>query len=341
MKILFAIQGTGNGHISRAREIIPFLRQYGELDLLVSGTQADVNLPWPVKYKLHGLSFTFGKRGGVDIWDSFRALRTRQIIRDIRKLPVHEYDLVINDFEPISAWACRLRKKPCIALSHQAAFLSAQTPRPAKGNFFAELVLKHYAPSTSAIGFHFEPYDHFIHTPVIRREIRELHSEDLGHITVYLPAYDDTFLVNYFEKVKNVRWEVFTKHSKQTYEKGHIRVMPIQNEAYTKSLATCHGLITGGGFEAPTEAIYLGKKVMVIPMINQYEQHCNALGAKKAGCTVIGEINGNFLNQLQSWIDYGKAVHIDYPDETAQIVAQLMRDHAVTSLTNPVQAETR
>ena len=39
MKILFAIQGTGNGHISRAREIVPLLQQYGEVDLLVSGTE--------------------------------------------------------------------------------------------------------------------------------------------------------------------------------------------------------------------------------------------------------------------------------------------------------------
>ncbi len=67
MKILYAIQGTGNGHLSRAREIIPILQRKGQLDLLISGTQADVELPYPVKYRFKGLCFIFGKKGGVDV----------------------------------------------------------------------------------------------------------------------------------------------------------------------------------------------------------------------------------------------------------------------------------
>ena len=39
MKILYAIQGTGNGHLSRARDIIPILQKKGDVDILVSGTQ--------------------------------------------------------------------------------------------------------------------------------------------------------------------------------------------------------------------------------------------------------------------------------------------------------------
>ena len=62
MKILYAIQGTGNGHISRARDIIPILEKKGTLDILVSGTQADVDVGYPVKYKLKGMSFIFGKK---------------------------------------------------------------------------------------------------------------------------------------------------------------------------------------------------------------------------------------------------------------------------------------
>lgn len=323
MKILFAIQGTGNGHISRAREIIPYLKQHGEVDILVSGTQSDVQLPYELKYKLHGLSFTFGKNGGIDIWDSFKTLNTPKIFSDIRNLPVEKYDIVINDFEPISAWACKFKKKPCIALSHQASFLSQKTPRPSKKNAFAEAIFRNYAPATPGIGFHFEAYDDFIHTPVIRSQIRNLEPSNKGHVTVYLPAYDDAYLVKYFEKVKDVQWEVFSKHSKEAYTQGHIKVSPINNEEYNRSLASCIGLITGGGFEAPTEAIFLNKKVMVIPMIGQYEQHCNALGAKKAGCTVVTEVNGNFLNQLNSWLEYGKAIHIDYPNETEKLIADI------------------
>ena len=51
MKILYAIQGTGNGHISRARDIIPLLQKEHDVDILISGSQTDVELPFYIKYK--------------------------------------------------------------------------------------------------------------------------------------------------------------------------------------------------------------------------------------------------------------------------------------------------
>jgi UDP-N-acetylglucosamine:LPS N-acetylglucosamine transferase len=72
MKILYAIQGTGNGHISRARDIIPILQKKGDLDILISGIQADVSLPYEVKYKFKGLSFIFGKNGGIDLLNTYK-----------------------------------------------------------------------------------------------------------------------------------------------------------------------------------------------------------------------------------------------------------------------------
>lgn len=61
MRILYAIQGTGNGHVCRAEDIVPLLMKKGEVDVLISGTQADVQLPFPIKYRFEGLSFIFGK----------------------------------------------------------------------------------------------------------------------------------------------------------------------------------------------------------------------------------------------------------------------------------------
>ena len=134
MKILYAIQGTGNGHLSRARDIIPILQKDHEVDILISGTQADIELPFPVKYKFKGLSFIFGKNGGVDILETYKKSNLRVFILEINCLPVQIYDLVINDFEPVSAWACFQKNKKCISLSHQAAVLNknalSQNNRP-------------------------------------------------------------------------------------------------------------------------------------------------------------------------------------------------------------------
>jgi len=110
MKVLYAIQGTGNGHVSRARDVIPVLKSKNiDLDILLSGVQSDVDLPHPIKYKLKGLSFLFGKKGGVDLWGSFIKADVKGLFKEIKNFPIQDYDLVINDFEPITAWAAKLK----------------------------------------------------------------------------------------------------------------------------------------------------------------------------------------------------------------------------------------
>lgn len=327
MKILYAIQGTGNGHVSRAREIVPLLQQYGHLDLLISGTQADVSLSQNLKYKLHGFSFIFGKKGGVDYWKTYKTMNLWQLLRDIRSLPLKQYDLIVNDFEPVSAWACKLQKLESVSLSHQCAFISPKTPRPKKWNY-AEWLFKYYAPATQHVGFHFEKYADFIHTPVIRSEIRNMETQNLGHFTVYLPAYHDQFLLQYFRQIKEVSWQIFSKHTQKEYTEGNIIVKPIQNEAFNYSLATGAGLLTGGGFEGPAEALFMGKKVMMIPMKGQYEQQCNAISAGRLGVPVLQKIDDSFTSKVKQWIGSDQQIKVDFPDETAQIIANTVSRYA-------------
>jgi len=327
MKILYAIQGTGNGHISRAREIVPLLQQYGELDLLVSGTEAEVSLAQPVKYRFHGFSFVFGSNGGVDNWATYKLMNLPRLLKDIRSLPLKQYDLVINDFEPVSAWACKVQKIPSVSLSHQCSFLSPKTPRSTKRSW-AEWLFKYYSPTTHHVGFHFERYDDFIHTPVIRSEIRNLTTSNAGHYSVYLPAYDDKLLIRHLNKTRNVQWHIFSKREKTPYEQENVQVFPVNNEAFNTSLASCEGLLTGGGFEGPAEALFLQKKVMMIPMKGQYEQQCNALAASRLGVPVVNEIDDQFVFHLNNWISSDKKTTIDFPDETASIVDGLVKRYA-------------
>jgi uncharacterized protein (TIGR00661 family) len=327
MKILYAIQGTGNGHISRAREIVPLLQQHGEVDLLVSGTEAEVSLSQPLKYRFHGFSFVFGTNGGVDKWATYKIMDLPQLWRDMQSLPLKQYDLVINDFEPVSAWACKMQKIPAVSLSHQCSFVSPKTPRLDKWNY-AEWLFKYYSPTKYHIGFHFERYDDFIHTPVIRSEIRNLTTANNGHYTVYLPAYDDKILVKYLSQSADVPWQIFSKRQKTPYQSGNVQVLPVNNEAFNHSLANCEGLLTGGGFEGPAEALFLQKKLMMIPMHGQFEQQCNALAASKMGVPVIYGIDDNFTSHINRWVKSDDRVWVDFPDETAQIVHQMIGRYA-------------
>jgi uncharacterized protein (TIGR00661 family) len=328
VKILFAIQGTGNGHLSRARDVYPELAKYGDVDVLISGIQADVDVPFPVKYKMYGMSFIFGKRGGVDIIETAKRSKLFRLLKDIREFPIDQYDLVINDFEPVSAWACKRRNLPCISVSHQCSVLHPNAPKPESSDPMGKLVLQRYAPVTAAYGFHFKAFAENIFTPVIRKEIRMLTPVDKGHYTVYLPAYDDATIVKHLSRFPNARWEVFSKHNKEPFVAGNVSVKKINNRAFIESMAASTGVLCGAGFEGPAEAMYLGKKVLVVPMQTQYEQHCNAAGAAAMGATVVKSLGKKYYPTIAQWIDNGEHLKVNYPDITAEIIAKIMQKHA-------------
>lgn len=326
-KILYAIQGTGNGHLSRAMDVIPCLMKNAQVDILVSGIQGDLELPFNLKYKLRGLSFIFGKSGGVNLWKTVLKADLRKLAKSIDLLPVEEYDLVINDFEPVSAWACYLKNKPCIALSHQAAVMHPLAPQAEHSDMIGKLVLNNYAPATSAYGFHFENYADNIFHPVIRKQVREKQLLDHGHISVYLPSYDDKRLVENLSAFNNVRWEVFSKHNKKSKEYKNVRINPVNNDAFIDSMASSSGVLCGAGFETPAEALFMQKKLLVIPMKSQYEQHLNAAALKKMGVPVMKSLKPRHAHVIAEWLRNGQAVKVNYQDNTQQIVDTIVKRH--------------
>ncbi len=316
MRILYAIQATGNGHLSRAREILPQLHKLGKMDILLSGTQAEIKLDHPVKYRLKGLSFTFGKNGGVDIWNTYNEARILRLFKEYESLPVENYDLIINDFEPISAWAGLLKNIPCISLSHQAALLEPEVPLANDTDPIGKFVLRNYAPAHERIGFHFQAYSTNILTPIIRSDIRKAKPTNKGHYTVYLPAWDATELAGKLSKIKGIKWQLFSKSDQHIQFNECITISPVSNNCFTKSLIESSGVFCGAGFETPAEAIFLGKKLMVVPMKNQYEQQCNAAALHEMKIPVIKNLKEKHLSELQEWIDSKQHLQLTYPDNT-------------------------
>lgn len=328
MKILYAIQGTGNGHISRAGDIIAALQKKGTVDVLVSGTESDLPLPIAPKFICKGLSFVFGKNGGVDILATYKKARLKRFYDEIKQLSVKDYDIVINDFEPVSAWACKLHGIPCVALSHQVAVLNKNSPRPKNFDPIGKIILKNYAPYTLSFGFHFLPYDKRIFTPVIRQEVRKLIPTDDNHYTVYLPSYSDKKILKVLSKLKETNWEVFSKNTPEFYQQDHIKVFPIKSDTFINSMASSSGVLCGAGFETPAEALYLDKKLLVIPMKNQYEQQCNAAALKKMGVKVLKKLKTSSLDTIKNWIENGEAIIAVFPDETDRIVDKIFEMHS-------------
>ena len=325
MKILFGIQGTGHGHISRAREILPELQKYADVDVLLSGYSSHMNLTFNSVSWKRGISLLYDQKDRVSVTKTLSNLNINSFLTDIMDLPIKNYDLIISDFEPITSWSARKSDIPVIGLSHQASFLSMLTPRPSDYSFFAEKVLQCYAPCSKSFGFHFLRYDEFIYPPVIRSEIRNLKPRQNGHITVYLPAYNDNFLIDIFQKIPSKEWEIFSIHTTEAFRNRNCLVKPVQNDSFLQSLEACDGVVTGGGFETCAETLYLHKKLIVVPITNQYEQRCNAAALAQLGIPVLPRLNQASLTVLRDWLHQIPVAQLPEYCDVSKLISHILQ----------------
>ena len=324
LKIFYAIQATGNGHIARAMELMPYLEQHGKVDVFLSGSNSNLDFDLPVKYRSMGVSLFYGNRGGLDYRKMLRAFKPIKIWNEAKQLPVEKYDVVINDFESITALACRLKKVSSVQFGHQASFQSANTPRPSKKDMAGELVLKNYAAADAYIGLHFDRYDDFIFSPVIKEDILKATPTDNGYITVYLSHYADDVVAKALKKIKEIKFKVFSKRVKEITVDENICFIPVSNKAFNESMIGCQGIITGAGFETPAEALYLEKKLLCLPIKGQYEQLCNAAALKDFNVPVITSIDDTFDKQITDWLNGCNPRKIQLYNTTVEVV-----DHVI------------
>ncbi len=324
MKILYGVQGTGHGHISRAKVVLPKLREFAEVDVLISGYNFHMDLDGEIAYKARGISLTYDSKGSVDFFNTALNLNPVKLIRDVHSAPVDEYDFVVNDFEPVTAWAAQTAGIPCIGISHQASFMSSNVPRPKKKSVVAEGVMKHFAPFSAAVGSHYLRYDDFIEPPIIRKQIKELNPISGDHITVYLPAFDHETLCSVFNNIRQIEWHIFSPTCEREYQKGNVKVRPIGKESFLKSLEGCLGVVSSTGFETTSESMFLGKKLLTLPIKNQYEQLSNAAAIEELGGHVIYSLDGTFKSKVQEWLKDGDALILPEISDEDDLVQKIL-----------------
>lgn len=327
MKIFYAVQATGNGHISRAMELVPYLQRHGTVDIFLSGDNSNLAMDLPVMYRSKGLSLYYNSTGGLDYWKIIRGFHPFTLRKDINELPVEKYDMVINDFEYITAAACAKKKIPSIQLGHQASFQSRLTPRPENKNAIGEWLLRNYAKASDYIGLHFEQYDNFIFNPVIKKELIDADATDKNHITVYLVSYSEIQLENIFGSIKDVQFQLFTRETKEPHRLGNLHFFPVNKTLFNQSLIHCSGIICGAGFETPAEALHLGKKVLVIPVRGQYEQQCNAASLERMGVPSVKKIDKTFPLIIHQWLQTKNTISINYRHTIPLVLERLFTLH--------------
>src|SRR3546814_10578504 len=114
----------------------------------------------------------------------------------------------------------------------------------------------------------------------------------------------------------------------------------IQNEDFIKSLASSEGVFCGAGFETPAETLFLKKKLLVIPMKNQFEQQCNAAALKEMGIPVLKNLKQKQIPLIKAWLDSKEIIKVDYPDHTQKIIDLILDRHSSNIKTNQIYNKT-
>ncbi|QWF71296.1 glycosyltransferase [Methylomonas paludis] len=325
MKIFYGVQGTGNGHITRARVMAKELQQAGfDVSYQFSGRPAEKYFDMEIfnGYRVkEGLTFNTAK-GQVSYLKTALQASPVQFYKDISTLDLSAYDLIISDFEPVTAWAARKQRRKVIGIGHQYAF-GHNIPR--KGSDpIANQVMKYFAPATTGVGLHWHHFGQPILPPIIETPEFPANIQS-DKIVVYLPFEDPNYVLSQLSCFENFEFHVYSPEPVVS-KFANIVSKPLSRAGFQKDLYDCAGIISNAGFELASEALQLGKKILVKPLHSQMEQISNAAALEQLGY-------GRTMYDIQpavieAWLHNHHAMHITYPN-VAKIVVEWLQQGMV------------
>ncbi|TKB44708.1 MJ1255/VC2487 family glycosyltransferase [Thalassotalea mangrovi] len=279
MKILYGIQGTGNGHIARSRMMAKYLAESDvDVTYLFSGRPAERYFEMAVfgDYQCRrGLTFAT-QAGKINYLQTTFGNNLWQFAREVRELPVDDYDLIITDFEPVTAWAGKLARKPVLGIGHQYAF-GKNTPLAGE-SWLAKKIMRHFAPADYSLGLHWAPYNDNVLPPIIDTSLSRQKCENF--CLVYLPFEDQrqvTALLNQYPDYQFIQYSPELTDQQQ----GNVLCQQAAHQRFKEHLARASGVICSSGFELVSECLHLGLPILTKPTQGQMEQHSNALALQQ------------------------------------------------------------
>lgn len=316
MKILYSIQGTGNGHISRARHLAHHLnKSTADTTYMFTGRPRDHFVEMEVFgdfWYRPGLSFV-SQAGQLDYWQTYRQNQLTQFMKDVATLPVQQFDLIISDFEPVSAWAGKLKGVPVLGCGHQYAF-SENTPL-AGDNWLSRKIMQHFAPADFAVGQHWFPYEYNVLPPIIDSTLKP--KEKSGKYLVYLPFEDQQKVLAILNQIKGHQ---FIQYSSELMpqSRGNVEQKTACVHGFKQDLMAAEGVICNSGFELNSECIHLGLPILTKPLSGQMEQASNALALEQLELgsiletlepqTITSWLNKEKTRSAKPWPDVAKAL---------------------------------
>lgn len=329
LKILYGIQCTGNGHLSRSKEIIKYLQEnYSDkietMDVCLSGNFSQIDTSdLNVKYKFDGLGFNMDK-GQISIWKTLVDLKLLDFFKSIFVPQISDYDIIISDFEPVTCWAGIIRRKKVLGVGNHYKFLSNKKflKNLSPTYFYNKLITKLVSPVNRYIAFEYLKDTENDFFPIIRKVLRRTVTSQEDFYICYLSSISSDEQVKFFNLFPNQTFYIFHNDVKEASDFENIRLRPIDRVHFTNKLMRCKGVICHTGFQLTSECLFLGKKLLVVPIKHQIEQIYNTRTLAKFG--VISSDNLE-VPTFDDFFQNDYSVKLNYIDEMKSLSERILQ----------------
>jgi uncharacterized protein (TIGR00661 family) len=347
---MFTVQGEGRGHMTQAIALQEILQRHNhQVVALVAGSNPTRSLP-PFFERAFAVPVRQIPSPGFSVKNGRQVSMLGSLLRVVPRLPAFRRslsalaatiqearpDLIINFLEPLLGLYNLLRPHqiPVLAVGHQ---FMIEHPRLVKSPGYGaqRIGMKQYVRLTGArsarlaLSFYAAPdipeQGLFVCPPLLRRQLFELKPDNAGgYLLVYLLNH------GYAEDI--VRWHLqrpeFPIHCfydkpgapEEEQRDATLTFHRIHGEKFLRMMAACRGVACTAGFESVSEAAYLGKPLLMVPVENHFEQHLNACDAESAGLglrddrfrlwRLLGASSDAALQQFKTWVDSAEATAI-------------------------------
>jgi len=198
-------------------------------------------------------------------------------------------DMVITDFEPLTAIVAKLTKRPLVSVDHQNVICRTAIeypPEHEKGFFLANLVARYMVNAADlylVTSFFFPKLvkDNIkLIPPIVREMVRENKAFMGDHVIVYYHSGNEG-LYEILKTFKDMSFIVYGENIEMEDENISFRKTSKTN--FIKDLASAKAVINNGGYTLISESLYFRKPILSIPVSGQFEQVLNAYYLEKMG----------------------------------------------------------
>ncbi|HLT39971.1 MAG TPA: glycosyltransferase family protein [Enhygromyxa sp.] len=323
-RIIYALTSQGRGHSSRVTAMAEALEARGHQLLFCAGGEARelleaqgrevVDVP-VLRHLMHN--------NHIRLWTSLagmgmQSLRTLGVAGQLaRRFAEFAPDLLISDFESYSIRAAGRIGLPLMCFNHQQVLTHTRYEVPdryAWDAWVARLVVDTAMPRRPEhvliSSFFYPPLRDSkaatLVAPILRRAVREITPTAGEHVLVY--HNDPTGVVGLLEAMSAIPDQRFVAYNFEAPADAGSRHANIEFktpdvDGFLADLASARAVVSTAGFTLISEALYLGKPMLLMPNGGIFEQTLNAIYLEREGLgeAVMHRVPG--VDDLRGFLD--------------------------------------